>query len=53
MLLQQVAASRNESDALAGIAPYNRDSGMHQGRRTIRGDWVKVRRVLHKPKRCS
>ena len=27
--------------------PCNRDSGMHRGRRTIRGGRVKVRRVLY------
>lgn len=39
--------SRNEVGALAGVAPYNRDSGLHRGRRTIRGGRVKVRRVLY------
>lgn len=39
--------SRNESGALAGVAPYNRDSGAHRGRRTIRGGRVRVRRVLY------
>ena len=39
--------SRNESGALAGVAPYNQDSGAHRGRRTIRGGRVKVRRVLY------
>jgi transposase len=39
--------SRNESGALAGVAPYNCDSGEHRGRRTIRGGRVKVRRVLY------
>lgn len=39
--------SRNESGALAGVAPYNRDSGQHCGRRTIRGGRVRVRRVLY------
>src|ERR1019366_3615550 len=33
--------SRNESGALAGVAPYNCDSGEHRGGR------VKVRRVLY------
>jgi hypothetical protein len=37
----------NESAALAGVAPYNRDSGVHRGRRTIRGGRVQVRRVLY------
>lgn len=39
--------SRTESGALAGVAPYNCDSGEHRGRRTIRGGRVKVRRVLY------
>jgi len=39
--------SRNEAGALAGLAPYNCDSGAHRGRRTIRGGRVKVRRVLY------
>jgi transposase len=39
--------SRNEAGALAGVAPYNRDSGALRGRRTIRGGRVKVRRVLY------
>jgi transposase len=39
--------SRNESGALAGVVPYNRDSGEHRGRRTIRGGRVQLRRVLY------
>lgn len=39
--------SRNEAGALAGVAPYNRDSGEFRGRRTIRGGRVQVRRVLY------
>ena len=39
--------SRTESAALAGVAPYNRDSGALRGRRTIRGGRVQVRRVLY------
>ena len=39
--------SRNEVGALAGVAPYNCDSGTHRGRRMIRGGRVKVRRVLY------
>lgn len=38
---------RNEAGALAGVAPYNRDSGALRGRRTIRGGRVQVRRVLY------
>ncbi|MCW5548042.1 MAG: IS110 family transposase [Opitutaceae bacterium] len=39
--------TRNEAGALAGVAPINRDSGTHRGRRTIRGGRIKVRRVLY------
>lgn len=39
--------SRKEVGALAGVAPYNRDSGTLRGRRTIRGGRIKVRRVLY------
>lgn len=39
--------SRNEAGALAGVAPYNRDSGSLRGRRTIRGGRGQVRRVLY------
>lgn len=36
-----------EISALAGVAPYNKDSGRHRGRRMIRGGRVQVRRVLY------
>ena len=39
--------SRKQVGALAGVAPYNRDSGTLRGRRTIRGGRIKVRRVLY------
>lgn len=39
--------SRKQVGALAGVAPYNRDSGTFRGRRTIRGGRIKVRRVLY------
>jgi transposase len=39
--------SGNEAAALAGVAPYNRDSGLLRGRRTIRGGRLRVRRVLY------
>lgn len=39
--------SRNQSGALAGVAPYNYDSSAHRGRRIIRGGRLKVRRVLY------
>ncbi len=39
--------NRNQTGALAGVAPYNCDSGAHRGRRMIRGGRIKVRRVLY------
>jgi transposase len=39
--------TRNAAGALAGVAPYNRDSGQHRGRRMIRGGRVQARRVLY------
>lgn len=36
-----------EIGALAGVVPYNRDSGQHRGRRMIRGGRIQVRRVLY------
>lgn len=39
--------SRKQVGALAGVAPYNRDSGTLRGRRTIRGGRIKARRVLY------
>ena len=33
--------------ALAGLVPYNRDSGQQRGRRVIHGGRVRVRRVLY------
>ena len=35
------------SAALAGLAPYNDDSGARRGQRHIRGGRVRVRRVLY------
>ena len=32
---------------LAGLVPYNRDSGQQRGRRVIHGGRVQVRRVLY------
>lgn len=37
---------RKEVGALAGVAPFNRDSGQFSGRRSIRGGRAAVRRVL-------
>ncbi|KAF1725449.1 transposase, partial [Pseudoxanthomonas japonensis] len=33
--------------ALAGLAPYNVDSGQHAGKRRIRGGRAAIRRVLY------
>ena len=38
---------RKEISALAGVAPFNRDSGTFRGRRTIWGGRGEVRRVLY------
>ena len=38
--------SRNELVALAGVAPFNRDSGKQVGKRYIGGGRAKIRRVL-------
>lgn len=37
--------SRSEA-ALSGLAPYNRETGVHSGRRTLHGGCMQVRRVL-------
>jgi transposase len=38
--------SKNEIAALAGLAPFNRDSGAYRGTRSIRGGRAQVRRAL-------
>ena len=38
-----------EIGSLAGVVPYNHDSGKHHGRRMIRGGRIQVRRVLCMP----
>lgn len=38
--------SRNKAVAMAGIAPFNRDSGTFSGKRTIQGGRAKVRKCL-------
>ncbi len=40
-------ASRSKIAALAGLAPFNRDSGKHKGLRHIFGGRAKVRRCLY------
>ena len=39
--------SKNEVTALAGLAPFNRDSGAFRGTRSIRGGRGEVRRALY------
>src|SRR5471032_2316062 len=39
--------SKNEVSALAGLAPFNRDSGAFRGTRSIRGGRLEVRRALY------
>jgi len=39
--------SNKEIAALAGVAPFNRDSGKHQGERIIWGARPQVRRALY------
>lgn len=39
--------SRQAAAALAGLAPYNNDSGAHKGKRHIRGGRAQVRTVLY------
>jgi len=40
-------ASRQQIAALAGVAPFNRDSGQHQGKRCVYGGRVQVRCALY------
>lgn len=45
--------SGKEISALAGVAPFNRDSGKHQGERIIWGGRSQVRRVLYMAAVCA
>ena len=48
--LSEIAAAdwhRNQLVALAGLAPWNRDSGQWKGKRSISGGRAKVRRCLY------
>ena len=38
---------RNQLVALAGIAPFNKDSGKYRGKRRIEGGRAKVRKCLY------
>jgi transposase len=41
--------SRNQASALAGLAPFNRDSGLFRGQRHIHGGRLPVRSALYMP----
>jgi len=41
--------SDNQAAALAGLAPYNRDSGTMKGKRVIHGGRARIRRALYMP----
>lgn len=41
--------SRRQISALAGLAPYNRDSGKTEGKRHIQAGRPKVRKALYMP----
>mgnify|MGYP001147818035 FL=1 len=41
--------NRPEIAALVGVAPFNRDSGMLRGKRTISGGRANIRKALHMP----
>lgn len=44
---------RNQLVALAGIAPYDRDSGKSKGKRRIEGGRAKLRRCLYMAAQCA
>ena len=46
-LSEITALNRNQLVALAGLAPYNRDSGKYKGKRSIQGGRAKVRATLY------
>ena len=39
----------NQATALAGLAPYNRDSGTKKGKRMVQGGRARIRRALYMP----
>ena len=43
-----IELSRNELVALAGVAPFNKDSGKYKGKRRIEGGRAKVRNCLYR-----
>ncbi|WP_269538017.1 IS110 family transposase [Cerasicoccus fimbriatus] len=44
---------RNQLVALAGLAPFNRDSGLRQGKRSIYAGRAKVRKCLYMAATCA
>lgn len=46
-LSEITSLKRNELVALAGFAPYNRDSGKYKGKRSIQGGRAQVRKTLY------
>jgi len=46
-LPEMTRLSRNELVAMAGLAPYNRDSGKFKGKRKIQGGRAKIRKCLY------
>lgn len=46
-LIELGTIGRTQISALVGVAPFNRDSGRFQGKRTIRGGRTSVRSVLY------
>ena len=46
-LSEITSLNRNQLVALAGLAPYNRDSGKYKGKRSIQGGRAKVRATLY------
>lgn len=45
--------SRNKVTALAGIAPFEKDSGKFKGKRYIQGGRAKLRKVLYMAAQCA
>lgn len=45
--------SKNEVASLAGLAPFNRDSGAFRGKRSISGGRIEVRRALYMSALCA
>jgi len=39
--------NRHQAAALAGLAPFNRDSGLMRGKRSVWGGWGRVRKALY------